>query len=554
MKSHEFSLVWAFAAIVLLAQVRASVVLPSHVTNCGDGWFSKISSPSVNAREICEFFGYTDIDMYGGNGGSLCSNANNRGGNCCWDCGDSCGNTVDFHCSGHKYPYPGNHILLASDSRWSDIDDEDVKLQQAFEDHGFTVSKMSGFTTGSLNLQLSGYSHFVYPEPEVGAMSTYFDDNDYDALSNWIDFGGYWTSFHRADSITIMNAMFDWSIFHQSGSCGTVERISDILKGGPQSLQSLSGTYKVKTSSLPSEATCVYGTGDCCYVFVASVGDGVVSWLGWDWYHTGSGAEDWNDVAALTLMSGYADVKACHWISIDLNSKDIKGADFFGYECPSKEFISEIMVQRYKSNSHLHNNPVGVRCCEIAGTHHVTETCVDHFTQEVGTAEDALCEGNSVLSGMYNFASQIVDQNDLEYDQTMAHRCCEISECEAEYCTEGNGLSIDESSCITIGHESDPESDGELSILSCPAETVLKKIIDVDVAVGVQEVYEIECCDLVQVARPSSSPSFSPSHSPSVSPTTTCMNCLMTLHKENIANDQLAMSRYQECLDNHCCA
>jgi len=167
-----------------------------------------------------------------------------------------------------------------------------------------------------------------------------------------------------------------------------------------------------------------------------------------------------------------------------------------------------------------------------------------------------------VLSGMYNYVNPLIPQNMLEYDQTMAHRCCEVSECEAEYCNDGNGLSIDESSCITIGHENEPRSDGELSTLSCPSGTVLKKIIDADVAIGVQQVYEIECCELMQVAPPTSSPSTTPSQSPSSSPsskpsqspTTACMNCLMNAHKESLHNVLEAMRRYQHCLENYCFA
>jgi len=368
-------------------------------------------------------------------------------------------------------------------------------------------------------------------------------------------------------------------------------------------------------------------------VFVANVGAGVVAWLGFDWHYNVDSSElrAWNEVASMLIDSApvdcvldmaasaatctdicgdvpgvgnpaarhggeecppytcqagdgacrYADAKSCHWISMDLTSKVIQGSNFFGYECPSREFIAAIEVQRYTSQSHLHNNPVEVKCCEISGTHHVTDNCVDNLTFDVGTAEDALCEGNSVLAGIYNFVNQLIPQNLLEYDQTMAHRCCEVSECEADYCNDGNGLSIDESSCITLGYESEPGSDGELSTLSCPSGTVLKKIIDADVAIGVQQVYEIECCELMQVAPPTSSPtmpsqspssfpSFKPTQSPTTmpsqspssfpsskptqSPTTSCMNCLMTAHKESIDNDLLAISRYQDCLDNHCSA
>lgn len=243
-----------------------------------------------------------------------------------------------------------------------------------------------------------------------------------------------------------------------------------------------------------------------------------------------------------------------HWISVDLiNTKTINHVNFFGFECPPGEMISAIKVQRYQQNSHLHNSPTEVQCSSIRGTHQITQTCVDQFTQDTGTTEDAFCSGNSVISGIYDTASLVINNSEYEYDQTMAHRCCEISECVAEYCNEGNGLSIDASSCVTIGHTAEPQSEGEISTLTCPETTVLTKIIDIDVAIGVQQVHEIECCNLVQVAPPSKSPSANPSYTPSLSPTTTCMDCLITLHKENLSNELQARSRYQECLDDHCC-
>jgi len=171
----------------------------------------------------------------------------------------------------------------------------------------------------------------------------------------------------------------------------------------------------------------------------------------------------------------------------------------------------------------------------------VTDTCVNHL--DTGSMESASCEANFVLTGIYNSVNEIIPQEQLQYDRTMAHRCCEISSCEAEYCEPGNTLTIDETSCRRIEYEREPRSDRELATLSCPPTTVLKRIIDADVAFGVQQVHEIECCDLVQVAPPSAAPS--------VSPTTSLMNCFMTVHKEGIDDNQMAISRYQDCLDTH---
>jgi len=511
-------------------------------------------------------------------------------------------------------------ILLASDPRWSDVDGEDVNLQAGFEKNGWSVSKMSGFTTGSLSTHLSGHRGFVYPKAEVagGQMSSYFNDADYDGLFSWIEQGGSLLAVMHADSIHLMNAGFGWSIHHRQNQCNSpAARVGHGWNNGvelPDHLVELNRVYSVKVSTLPSEATCLYLDADCCWVFVANVGAGVVAWLGFDWHYNVDSSElrAWNKVASMLIDSApvdcvldiaasaatctdicgdvpgvgnpiarhggeecspytcqpgdgacrYADAKSCHWISIDLTSKDIQGSNFFGFECPSREFIAAIQVQRYTSQSHLHNSPVEVECCEISGTHHVTDTCVDKLTLDVGTAEDALCEGNAVISGVYNYVNPLIPQNMLEYDQTMAHRCCEVSECEAEYCNDGNGLSIDESSCITIGHENEPRSDEELSTLSCPSGTVLKKIIDADVAIGVQQVHEIECCELIQVAPPTSSPSTTPSQSPSSSPSskpsqapiTACMSCILDANKESFHNIVERMRRFQECLENYCFA
>jgi len=74
--------------------------IPDHVTDCGDGWFSKLDPPLVDAAQICMAMGYGSIDKWGGNSGSLCSQTDNGHGNCCWQCGMNCGQTVDFHCTG----------------------------------------------------------------------------------------------------------------------------------------------------------------------------------------------------------------------------------------------------------------------------------------------------------------------------------------------------------------------------------------------------------------------------------------------------------------------
>ena len=74
------------------------VLKPDYVTDCKEGWFSKTSGPNVNAAAICLAHGYDNIDKFGGNSGTLCSKADNSRGNCCWQCGEICGKSVDWQC------------------------------------------------------------------------------------------------------------------------------------------------------------------------------------------------------------------------------------------------------------------------------------------------------------------------------------------------------------------------------------------------------------------------------------------------------------------------
>ena len=70
--------------------------------DCGGGWFSKTTETLINAREVCEEFGFTTIDKYGSNGGTGCSKSNDRNANCGWKDGKNCGLNVDFHCTSTK--------------------------------------------------------------------------------------------------------------------------------------------------------------------------------------------------------------------------------------------------------------------------------------------------------------------------------------------------------------------------------------------------------------------------------------------------------------------
>eukprot|EP00930_Biecheleria_cincta_P079959 TRINITY_DN67_c0_g1_i1.p1 TRINITY_DN67_c0_g1~~TRINITY_DN67_c0_g1_i1.p1 ORF type:complete len:1017 (-),score=119.13 TRINITY_DN67_c0_g1_i1:44-3094(-) len=94
---------WLLLWLLSLQQKGAAAApaqqLPTHVSDCGDGWFSKITTPAVDAGEICAIFGYTSIDMFGGNYGNLCQHVTNQAGNCVWG-RRTCDVTVSWHCAG----------------------------------------------------------------------------------------------------------------------------------------------------------------------------------------------------------------------------------------------------------------------------------------------------------------------------------------------------------------------------------------------------------------------------------------------------------------------
>merc|ERR1719204_1169494 len=100
------------------------------------------------------------------------------------------------------------------------------------------------------------------------------------------------------------------------------------------------------------------------------------------------------------------------------------------------------------------------------------DSCVNH--PDTGSSESASREPNVVLTGINNSVNELVPKEKLRYNRTMAHRCCEISECEAGCCEQGNTTTIDATSCRRIGYERESQSDNELATLSCPPTTVPK--------------------------------------------------------------------------------
>jgi len=191
------------------------------------------------------------------------------------------------------------NILLASDARWSDIDDEDSKIESQLEAQGLVVTRMSSFTSGTLGTQLASYKKFVLPETETGRFSDYIASSDYVDFRAWIRAGGAFVGTNRQDPITILNNLFGWTISHSGGTgSSTATKSSTVLGGGPSSLPALSDTYSVYTSSLPADAICVYSSGSYCWVFVVPVDEGVVGYAGMDWYTT---SIDWTQVLKLML-------------------------------------------------------------------------------------------------------------------------------------------------------------------------------------------------------------------------------------------------------------
>merc|ERR1719150_900346 len=77
------------------APTQAPAVLPSHIHNCGGGWYSKTSGSRVNAVQTCKDQGYFGtISQWGGNSGVQCRHTNDRNGGSLTDFG----HTVSWKC------------------------------------------------------------------------------------------------------------------------------------------------------------------------------------------------------------------------------------------------------------------------------------------------------------------------------------------------------------------------------------------------------------------------------------------------------------------------
>jgi len=245
---------------------------------------------------------------------------------------------------------------------------------------------------------------------------------------------------------------------------------------------------------------------------------------------------------------GNVDYTTCQWHQLNKMNKVINSENFFGFECPVNQVISDLRLQGYASSSVLANNPTAVLCCELGGYSAVTNTCVDSFSSADGNLEAAICEGNSALVAIYDLVDPTLQQSQWQYQATNGITCCDI-EYDTDYGRNLN-LGIDRSQCEVLSH-SNPIGSFDLS---CPMDMVLVEIMDNDPAHGVQEVHQIECCRVINFEAPSQAPTQSPTTSlPTQAPTTACYDCLIDVHA-NISDQDTFVNQINNCLSLCCVA
>lgn len=245
---------------------------------------------------------------------------------------------------------------------------------------------------------------------------------------------------------------------------------------------------------------------------------------------------------------GFVDDASCQWHAMNKMNKVINANQFFGFECPPNQIISELRLEGYGARSVLENNPTAILCCELGGYTLVTNTCVDSYSTADGILEAAICQGNSAMAAIYDLSDPTLEQGQWQYQATKAVTCCDI-----EYDTSyGHNLDlgIDRSQCEVISHSNQV---GSFDV-SCPEDMVLIAIRDNDLAHGVQEVHEVECCKVHQATAPSKTPTATPTtDQPSSAPTTSCYQCLIEVHGNNVSDQEDFVGEIQACL-SHCCA
>jgi len=242
--------------------------------------------------------------------------------------------------------------------------------------------------------------------------------------------------------------------------------------------------------------------------------------------------------------------RTCQWHEMNKWNKIINGEDFFGFECPPNQIISELRLEGHGSSTVLDNNPTAILCCELGGHSSVTNTCSDFYSSADGQLETATCEGNSAFTALYDVVDVTLDQSKWQYQATKGMTCCDI-----DYDTDYGrnlDLGIDRDQCETVAHTNPT---GSFNV-ACPENMVLVEIKDNDIAYGVQEVHQIECCRVHNAAAPSQAPTVSPTTSePSPAPTTSCYDCLVGVHGRsiNIFDKDDFVGEVEACL-SYCCS
>jgi len=244
---------------------------------------------------------------------------------------------------------------------------------------------------------------------------------------------------------------------------------------------------------------------------------------------------------------GYVDDSTCEWHEINIMNKVINSEQFFGFECPENQIMSDLRLLGTGEGSVLNNNPTAVSCCELGGYSKVTDNCIDSFSNAAGGLETAICGGNSAMVAIYDLSDPTLQQSQWQYQSTKGITCCDI-----EYDTahgENRDLGIDRSDCEVISHSSPV---GSFDV-ACPRDMVLVEIRDNDPAHGVQEVHEIECCRVHDFEAPTQAPTLTPSTSePSTAPITSCYACLAQVYATEVDNQDTFVTQVQSCL-SHCC-
>jgi hypothetical protein len=280
------------------------------------------------------------------------------------------------------------------------------------------------------------------------------------------------------------------------------------------------------------------------------------------------------------------DYSTCQWHEINQWKKEIHSDDgipdnFFGFECPPNQIIADLRLQRI-DESHLHNDPIAIYCCELGGHGVVTDTCIDRWASETDDGfETAICEGNSAMVAVFDVIDEQtmpdLPQTEWQYSHTKGVTCCDVKYNTAHGIK--NDFGINRSDCALISAEKDED---EFDV-RCPEDMVLVGVEDHhDLLPGVQGMYSIECCGLHDFAAPTQAPSTSepskaptpsptdspttsPSKSPtpsptqapitsepSLSPTTSCDDCLDKVHAKEIADPSCFRREVQACLDLCC--